>query len=169
MNTNSTTKRRGRAATATRKKSPGIAVDFVGECDLFEVDLPRLSAMLVSLVRLARLRSVRIGICITDDRGISKVNRRFLSHKGATDVISFDLSEEKGPRIFDITVNAQRAAREACNRGHSGEAELALYAVHGILHCLGYDDLSATDAKKMHAREDEILESHGYGRTYAND
>lgn len=150
-----------------QKKRSGIIVDVVEECRLFKVDRTKLKAVLAKVIRQGGVRAAQVAICVTDDKGIAGTNKRFLGHKGPTDVISFDLSEEKGPRVFDITVNAERAAREACARGHSGEAELALYAVHGILHCIGYDDMKVTDARKMHAREDEILAANGYGRTYA--
>jgi probable rRNA maturation factor len=150
-----------------QKKTSGIVVDFTGDCDLFEVDLARLKRMATGTIRHASIRNASFTVSITDDKGITAINKKYLGHKGSTDVISFDLSDEKGPRVFDITVNAQCAARQACKRGHSGESELALYVIHGLLHCLGYDDLKAKDAAAMHAREDEILEAHGYGRTYA--
>ena len=51
-------------------------------------------------------------------------------------------------------------------RGHDAEAELALYVVHGLLHNIGYDDLTEADARKMHGMEDEILECFGYGTVY---
>jgi probable rRNA maturation factor len=47
------------------------------------------------------------------------------------------------------------------------EAELALYAVHGTLHLLGYDDRRKADAKRMHDMEDEILSSIGWGPIFA--
>jgi probable rRNA maturation factor len=55
------------------------------------------------------------------------------------------------------------AAREANVRGHSGEAELALYITHGLLHNLGFDDSTKRQAAKMHRTEDEILQQFGYG------
>lgn len=149
------------------KRKAGIAVEVLGDCDLFRIDLLRLKAMLSDVVHQAGVSSAAVTILLTDDKGISSTNMRFLNHKGPTDVISFDLSDGEGPRVFDITVNAQYAAREALARGHSGESELALYAVHGLLHCLGYDDVTPSKAKRMHRREDEILDSHRYGRTFA--
>jgi probable rRNA maturation factor len=58
------------------------------------------------------------------------------------------------------------AARQARQRGHSTEAELALYVTHGLLHNLGYDDGNDEQARQMHLKEDEILQRHGFGQVY---
>jgi probable rRNA maturation factor len=148
------------------ESKPLIIVDILRECQPFEVDWARLKGMVEKTLRKHRIRQVRVGICVTDNKGISRINKKHLGHKGPTDVISFDLSDESGPRVFDLVVNAELAAKQAHKRGLSSDAELSLYVLHGLLHCLGFDDLRAADAKKMHAREDEILQKHGYGATY---
>ena len=58
------------------------------------------------------------------------------------------------------------AVRQASLRGHSSEAELALYITHGLLHKLGFDDSTKGRAKKMHDIENEILQQLGYGLVY---
>ena len=95
------------------------------------------------------------------------INQRFLDRTTATDVISFDLSDaDDDCRTFDIVVNADQASRQANERQHSKQAELALYITHGMLHNLGFDDLNPEQAKKMHETEDKILQQHGFGLVY---
>jgi len=111
-----------------------------------------------------------ISIAIVDDNEIRKLNKKFLNSKAATDCLSFDLSgDEKGLNIFDLVVNGEMAVRQANLRGHSSEAELALYITHGLLHNLGFDDSAENQARKMHETEDEILQEFGYGMVYNND
>ena len=69
-------------------------------------------------------------------------------------------------KSFELVVNAEKAARQANSRGHSSEAELALYITHGLLHQLGFDDSTNSRAKKMHDTEDEILQQQGFGLIY---
>jgi len=108
-----------------------------------------------------------ISIAIVDDEEIREFNRQFLNRKTPTDCISFDLSDdEEGAKIFDIAVNGEMAVRQANLRGHSSEAELALYITHGVLHNLGFDDSTKHRALKMHETEDEILQEFGYGPVY---
>ena len=111
-----------------------------------------------------------ISIAIVDDNEIRKLNREFLNSRAATDCLSFDLSDDKkGLKIFDLIVNGEMAARQANLRGHSSEAELALYITHGLLHNLGFDDSAKSQARKMHETEDEILQEFGYGLVYNKD
>jgi probable rRNA maturation factor len=121
------------------------------------------------------LRTVRgrsggtVSIGIVDDAEITEFNWKFLNHEGTTDCLSFDLSDETDPeesRVFDLIVNGELAVREAARRGHTAEAELALYITHGLLHNLGFDDANAAGARKMHRTEDEILQDLGYGSVY---
>ena len=97
----------------------------------------------------------------------SGANKQFLNKDMATDVISFDLSDEFEPgRNFQIVVNLEQACRQGKKRGHSAESELALYITHGLLHQLGYDDLEPQQAGQMHEKEDAILQSNGFGVIY---
>lgn len=108
-----------------------------------------------------------ISIAIVGDEEIREFNRRFLNSKAPTDCISFDLSDdEEGAKIFDLVVNGEMAVRQANLRGHSSEAELALYITHGLLHNFGFDDSTERRARKMHETEDEILQEFGYGLVY---
>ena len=109
-----------------------------------------------------------VSIAIVNDAQFQILNKRFLNRRGSSDCLSFDLSDDpSGPsRIFEIIVNGELAAREAKVRGHSGEAELALYITHGLLHNLGFDDSTKRRAAKMHRTEDKILQRLGYGFVY---
>jgi probable rRNA maturation factor len=63
----------------------------------------------------------------------------------------------------DIAVGRDVAKREAERRGHSISDEVLLYVIHGILHCVGYDDKSEDESQRMHRKEDEILSAIGIG------
>jgi probable rRNA maturation factor len=72
----------------------------------------------------------------------------------------------QSPKLLELIVNGEMAVRQANLRGHSSEAELALYITHGLLHHLGFDDSTESQARKMHDMEDEILQQLGYGLVY---
>ncbi len=106
-----------------------------------------------------------ISVAVVDDGEFRELNKRFLNRDGTSDCLSFDLSDESG-RDFSIVVNGEVAASEARSRKHSARAELALYIVHGMLHNLGFDDSTDSEAERMHRAEDEILGDFGYGVVY---
>ncbi|MHC4758964.1 MAG: rRNA maturation RNase YbeY [Planctomycetota bacterium] len=118
-----------------------------------------------------KTRSYEVNIVIVDDAEIRKMNKSFRKSDTITDCLSFDLSEKNNERVknFEIIVNAEKASREAQERGHSPESELALYITHGLLHNLGFKDETEPDAKKMHETEDKILQQLGFGLVYNNN
>ena len=99
---------------------------------------------------------------ITGDREIRKLNKRFLKHNTATDVISFGMQAAKGDPsgcryLGDIVVSVDTARRLAKEVGILFREELARYLIHGALHLLSYDDRKEKDKKRMHGRQEEIL------------
>ena len=121
--------------------------------------------------------AAQISVALVDDDRIAQLNEHHLGHDDPTDVLSFDLSDRKdadnkkktgegAPVEGEIVVSVDTASREAHKLGHSVDAELTLYVVHGTLHLLGYDDGSRADADRMHEMEDVILGSLGLGPIY---
>ncbi len=90
-----------------------------------------------------------------------KVNKRFLDHDYTTDVISFGYDappESKGTYPFgDIYISRDFAAREALAGKYPAVQEMALYALHGTLHLIGYDDRRPADKKKMFAEQKRLF------------
>ena len=145
---------------------------------------PNLDRQLQTAIKAVLLRhhapAAKISVALVDDARIAQLNEVHLHHKGPTDVIAFDLrddSDATGDKVRrngthiegELVVCVDAARREAKQRGHDINDELALYAVHGTLHLLGYDDQSETDAARMHEMEDDILVSIGVGPVYGGE
>lgn len=109
-----------------------------------------------------------VRVMVVDDAEMDAAHRRFSGVAGTTDVLTFDLRDDRaGPLDTDLLVCVDEAARQAAGRGHDRARELLLYAVHGTLHCLGEDDLDEAAAARMHGREDAVLAAIGVGATFA--
>ncbi len=132
------------------------------------VDRDALTEITLAVLRRFESCDAQVSMSVVGDETMLELNKRYLGKNTKTDVISFDLSDEDD-KVFDIVINADLAVRQANKRGHTPGAELALYAVHGLLHNFGYDDADAEQACRMHALEDEILRGAGYGEVYNND
>lgn len=105
---------------------------------------------------------------IVADPEMDALHRRTTGIAGTTDVLTFDLRDlGLGPLDVDIVACLDEAARQAAARGHAPERELLLYALHGILHCLGHDDHDEAAFARMHAAEDAVLTAIGVGPVYA--
>ncbi len=144
-----------------------IVVQIACDCQILKVDLDRFEDLARRICGRFNVNKAAISIAIVDDDTITQVNTKFLNHKTQTDVISFDLSDGTDePKNFELVVNAEQAVRQAQKRGHSNEAELALYITHGLLHNLGFDDADEQQGQKMHNTEDEILQQAGFWIVY---
>lgn len=160
--------RKSRRIMTFNKMCPSPHIRIQSECSIGrDNNLRKLKKLVCAVCREFDAADATVQICIVNDTGITELHRQFLNKSGTTDVISFDLSDEFEPdRNFLIAVNLEMARRQAEKRGHSPEAELALYIVHGLLHQLGYDDLDPRHARRMHEKEDAILQNQGFGVTY---
>jgi probable rRNA maturation factor len=91
-----------------------------------------------------------VEITLLGEAAIAKVHGEFLDDPTPTDVITFEHGE--------ILIGVPIAAANAKKFRHPADHEVALCAIHGLLHLLGYDDLTEKEKVIMHARQEEILE-----------
>jgi probable rRNA maturation factor len=90
---------------------------------------------------------------VVDDETIHDLNRRFLAHDYATDVLSFALEQSADGLDGEIIVSADFATASAPRYEWSAADELLLYVIHGALHLAGYDDHEPDDISRMRAAE----------------
>ncbi len=81
------------------------------------------------------------------------LNRRFLGHDYATDVLTFQMGRD----CADIIICPHVAAKNAKRHGTSTGDEIILYVIHGLLHLAGYEDHAPKDILKMRQMEVEML------------
>lgn len=149
------------------------------KCDVSLVDAKRLLPTTeAAWVREQAARAIdlmglggEVRVRLADDLEVEAVHLERLGVSGTTDVITFDLADPGDPSrgLFldvDLLVCVDEARRQASARGIPVRQEVLLYVLHGVLHCMGHDDHDPEDSRTMHAREDEILEAIGVGKTF---
>lgn len=110
---------------------------------------------------LGTCKRAKIHVRIVDDAESQALNRRFLQHDYPTDVITFPLEHADDYLEADLLLSAETAARCAAELGVDVADELLLYAVHGVLHLLGFDDHTAEEARAMRRSECEVFNRLG--------
>ena len=90
-----------------------------------------------------------VDVAIVSDKRIASIHEQFMRISGPTDVITFDHGE--------IVISAETAQENARRFSQPLEHELALYAIHGLLHLNGYDDHKAGEAAKMRRLQESVL------------
>ena len=138
-----------------------IDVAVSNEQSRWPVDAARLQAGVQEALRGEGIERAAVSVAIVDDAAIHELNRRYLQHDYATDVLSFPLEVGPGGLEGEIVASADTAAAAAPRYGWTLGDELLLYVVHGALHLAGHDDHETGDRERMLAREAACLEKFG--------
>lgn len=151
------------------------------------VDCDAIQQALIEALKIEEVESAVLSVTLVDNSTIHRLNRDHLKHDYPTDVISFPLEwmcagesvedrvgqadgRAKGALIEgEIVVSIDYAEEMARRCGWATQNELTLYAVHGMLHICGYDDLTTDEKQVMRSREKAVLGHLGIEVTYPDD
>ena len=102
-------------------------------------------------------------IILTDNAYLHNLNKNYRNIDRPTDVISFPDTEDE-QSCGDIFISLDKALEQAKEYEHSYERELCFLAVHGYLHCKGYDHETKEDETVMMDLTEKILQFIGMER-----
>ena len=145
----------------------------------FDSDLPAegLARLCAALDGLWEGDDLIAEIFIVSAEEIRALNARERGIDRVTDVLSFPSMEGiKGTPVLrgehvgcvdpasgalflgSVVICEQRAREQAAEYGHSYERELWYLAVHGLLHCLGYDHETEEEKREMREKEEYVMQ-----------
>lgn len=94
---------------------------------------------------------IEVNLILSEDGSIQNLNKRFLGKDKLTDVLSFPADLPFIPLLGDIIIDIKVADLQ---KGiNSLKEEIQFLFLHGLLHLIGYDHLSASMAKEMEAKQ----------------
>jgi len=136
-----------------------LKINLINQTD--EVVKPWLKYIRVPMktgYRTLRLKGRKIiNVILTTDEAIREINNTYRKIDKPTDVISFE-NEDSDVELGDVFISVPKARSQAIEYGHRFEREIAFLAVHGFLHCCGYDHLTQEEETVMFALQDQILD-----------
>ena len=97
----------------------------------------------------------RLNIVLVDDAAVARLNQQFHHREGPTDILTFDYGA--GEVTGELVISVEHAIAQAKRFRSTPSRELALYAIHGVLHLHGHDDLSPRPRARMRAAERRLL------------
>ncbi len=108
-----------------------------------------------------------VTVLLTDDERLRQLNRDYAGEDHVTDVLSFEAKPDDGFPAFaeddpnesigDIAISIAQTQRQASEKSVAFERELAMLAIHGTLHLLGYDHATSEEEREMFGRTDDAL------------
>jgi len=95
---------------------------------------------------------------------------KLMRDSSTTDVLSISQLETTGNlkspnpygAVGDIMVCLDEAKRQAKKNQISTAVELGRYITHGLLHCLGYDDVKRQDRQKMWKLQEKLVKKYKF-------
>lgn len=110
---------------------------------------------------------------VTDDQEMRQLNRAFRGVDASTDVLSFGYADPCEDSVLrdvpaaqgmlgDLILSRPYIARIAAQAGTALADEFILCAVHGLLHLMGMDHATPTQAEAMFQRQDRWVRALGY-------
>ncbi len=109
--------------------------------------------------------ATELGVLVTGDEEIRRLNREYAGEDEVTDVLSFSLREgeefavapEAALGLGEVIIAYPMAERQAAAAGRPVREEVAHLLIHGILHLLGYDHAAPEEERLMRAKEEGLL------------
>ena len=141
----------------------GIRFEFIDEQSRLTVDFDRMRRAVAKILADAGVTRGVMEIAVVAAEPMHEMNVEFLGHDYVTDVLAFALEDDRAAGLLEgnIVVCSDFAVERAPDYEWPPEDELLMYAIHGALHLVGYDDHSPEDAPLMRAKEREYLEYVG--------
>lgn len=105
-----------------------------------------------------------VSIRLVDSAESAELNRSYRNKQGPTNVLSFPFEippgypENSDCRLLgDIVICAPLVAQEAEQQKKNEKSHWAHLVIHGVLHLLGYDHQTDSEAREMEEREIRLL------------
>ncbi|MGI6402005.1 MAG: rRNA maturation RNase YbeY [Thermoguttaceae bacterium] len=140
-----------------------LRLTILDEQERLSVDFERIRRAVAKVLDDAGYTRGDVEIIVVAAEPMHRMNVQFLGHDYVTDVLAFALEDDPETGLLEgnIVVCSDVAAQRAPDYGWSPDDELLMYAIHGALHLVGYDDHRPEDTTLMRSKEREYLEYVG--------
>lgn len=119
-------------------------------------DKKKYSTWLITVAQSEQKTIDYINYIFCSDEYLKDINIKYLNHDYYTDIITFPYKE--GDFIqSDIYISIDRVTDNAREYDVSLDKELQRVMVHGLLHLIGYNDVSDDEVAVMREKEDQYI------------
>ena len=104
-----------------------------------------------------KVKLIELSIILTNNISLSKLKKKYFNVNQFTDVIAFNLSEEKDCIEGEIYISIDDVKENAKIYSESFENEFKRVIIHGGLHLMGFDDSTEHEKQTMKNLENIFL------------
>ena len=132
-----------------------FAVQFYNaDRNLILMDKKRLKLFLPQIFTDANKALATVSYIFCSDDYLLQINNEFLQHDFYTDIITFNLSDNKKEITGEIYISIDRVKDNALQLNQRYTDEIKRVIFHGALHLCGYKDKKTKDIETMRRAED---------------
>ena len=121
------------------------------------LDFDEVRSWITSVVTDAGYRVGELHFYFCSDEALLEINRQRLGHDFYTDIVTFPLGDCDEVISSEFCLSLDRIQENAETFGRSYASELHRVIIHGVLHLIGFDDLTDAEEQQMREKEEECL------------
>lgn len=132
-----------------------LSIEIINDTDKKFIKYAAIKKAVEAALIGEKVETANISVVLLCNEAIQVLNNQYLGHDYPTDVISFLIDEE--PLSGEVYIGIDVAELQSREYKVSLTNELQRLAVHGTLHCIGYDDATAEEKAIMTNLEDKYI------------
>lgn len=121
------------------------------------LDFDEVRSWITSVVTDACYRVGELHYYFCSDEALLEINRQRLGHDFYTDIVTFPLGDCDEVISSEFCLSLDRIQENAETFGRSYASELHRVMIHGVLHLVGFDDLTDAEEQQMREKEEQCL------------
>lgn len=121
------------------------------------LDYDQVRSWITSVVTDAGYRVGELHYYFCSDEALLEINRQRLGHDFYTDIVTFPLGDCDEVISSEFCLSLDRIQENAETFGRSYASELHRVMIHGVLHLVGFDDLTNAEEQQMREKEEQCL------------
>lgn len=127
-----------------------------------KVPRKKLHQFIKLIIEDLQLSLISLELNFINSEKITEINKQYLSHDYSTDIITFNYSNDTKQIDGEIFISVDDALMNSKKYKVDLLEEIGRLVVHGILHLIGFDDLTPEKRKKMKIQENRLLKKYKF-------
>ncbi len=123
----------------------------------YQFNKVKISNILDTIIKNENCSFSVVNIILENDEYLRNLKKDYFNQDVYTDVISFNLEDSNTPIEGEIYISLPRIIANAKKYRNSLNNEFKRIVIHGLLHLVGYNDLTNSDKKQMTSLEDKYI------------
>ena len=116
----------------------------------------KIKPFVIKAIKLLGLKTGFFEFTFVNSKTMTDIHETYLNDATDTDIVTFNLKSIDDP-VGDIYICVDEARKNALSLKTSLDDEIKQLLLHGILHCIGYEDDTHEKKKKMLNEQNRII------------